>query len=79
MPSLDDLLKPVASRPTFFWRGNDLFDPAVVGFVADGPEARRIGTPFDTTRPGNSNAGHTYGTTLDPDRKRALLEYLKTL
>lgn len=79
VPSLDDLLKPVASRPTFFWRGDDLFDPAVVGFVADGPEARRIGTPFDTTRPGNSNAGHTYGTTLDPDRKRALLEYLKTL
>jgi hypothetical protein len=33
----------------------------------------------DTSRPGNSNAGHTYGTMLPPETKRALLEYLKTL
>ena len=26
-----------------------------------GAEAERIGTPFDVTLPGNSNAGHTYG------------------
>jgi hypothetical protein len=30
-------------------------------------------------RPGNSNAGHTYGTTLPANQKRALLEYLKSL
>ena len=33
----------------------------------------------DTSKPGNSNAGHLYGTSLPPDVKRALLEYLKTL
>ena len=26
------------------------------------------------SRPGNSNAGHTYGTTLSAEEKRALLE-----
>ena len=62
-----------------FWRGYDLFDPAAVGFVTTGGQARRIGTPYDTSLPGNSNAGHEYGTTLPPDKKRALIEYLKTL
>jgi mono/diheme cytochrome c family protein len=79
VPTLDDLLKPVASRPTMFWRGYDLFDPAAVGFVTTGDQARRVGTPYDTSLPGNSNAGHEYGTTLPPDKKRALIEYLKTL
>ena len=32
-----------------------------------------------TRPPGNSNAGHTYGTDLSADDKRALIEYLKTL
>ena len=62
-----------------FWRGNDLFDAERVGFVSAGEEAERVGTPLDVTKPGNSNAGHTYGTTLSADEKRALLEYLKTL
>ena len=79
VPSLDDLLKPVADRPAFFWRGSDLFDPVSIGFVSTGAEAERTGTPFDTTRPGNGNAGHTYGTALAPNEKHALLEYLKTL
>ena len=47
--------------------------------MTSGPEAERIGTPFDTSVPGNSNAGHEYGTDLSPDDKRALLEFLKTL
>jgi len=36
---------------------------------------------FDTTRPGNGNAGHegaAYGTSLSDSDKWALLEYLKT-
>ena len=48
-------------------------------FVSDGDAARRVGTSLDVTAPGNSNAGHTYGTTLSADEKRALLEFLKTL
>src|SRR5262249_5964841 len=46
VPTLDDLLKPAASRPTMFWRGYDLFDPVGVGFVTTGEAARRVGTPF---------------------------------
>jgi hypothetical protein len=34
---------------------------------------------FDTNRPGNGNGGHTWGTTLSADDKRALVEYMKTL
>ena len=62
-----------------FWRGYDVFDPSRVGFVSDGPDAERIGTVYETSRPGNSNAGHTYGATLAAASKRALIEFLKTL
>jgi len=79
VPTVADLLEPAAARPTQFWRGYDVIDPDRLGFVSTTPEAQRAGTPFDTTRPGNSNAGHAYGTTLAPELKRALLEYLKTL
>ncbi len=79
VPSLVDLLEPVERRPRGFWRGYDVLDSARVGFVSEGAEAQRAGTWYDTSRPGNSNAGHAYGTTLPPDAKRALLEYLKTL
>jgi hypothetical protein len=79
VPALTDLLNAPQSRPLRFWRGYDVYDPARVGFVSDGPEAQRLGTAYDTTRPGNANTGHTYGTDLPADSKRALLEYLKTL
>jgi len=79
VPSLSDLLEPVERRPTKFWRGYDLYDSERVGFVSSGAEAERAGTLLDTSLPGNNNVGHTYGTTLTADEKRALLEYLKTL
>ena len=79
VPSLVDLLEPVERRPKAFWRGYDVVDQNGVGFISVGSEAQAAGTPFDTTLPGNSNAGHLYGTTLSPESKRALLEYLKTL
>ncbi len=79
VPTLKDLLNPVELRPARFWRGDDVFDQAGVGFVSDGPDAQRRGTLFDTSLPGNSRAGHLYGTALSPEQKRALLEYLKTL
>jgi len=78
VPTLNDLLEPPASRPTRFWRGYDVYDQARAGFISDGPEARRLGTLFDVTQPGNGNGGHTYGTTLSANEKRALIEYLKT-
>jgi hypothetical protein len=78
VPTLADLLEPPDARPTRFWRGYDVLDPARVGFVSSGPEAERTGVAYDVTAPGNSNAGHTYGTTLPAEDKRALLEFLKT-
>ena len=79
VPTLADLLEVPEARPKRFWRGYDVVDPVRVGFVSSGPEAERSGTPYDVTAPGNGNAGHTYGTTLPAEDKRALLEFLKTL
>lgn len=53
--------------------GSSEFDPVNVGFDSTG------GFHFDTRLPGNSNAGHTYGTQLTDDQKWALIEYLKSL
>lgn len=78
VPSLGALLQPSMSRPKRFWRGYDVYDARGVGFVADGDAARGGGTLFDTTQPGNGNAGHLYGTALRDEDKRALIEYLKT-
>jgi hypothetical protein len=79
VPSLRDLLEAPINRPTRFWRGYDVYDPVNVGFLSDGPDARRTGTLHDTTQLGNTNVGHEHGTTLPVESKRALLEYLKTL
>ena len=79
VPSLADLFEPPDARPKQFWRGYDVLDPSRVGFVSDGSEASRVGTFYDTSLPGNSNAGHSYGTTLPVASKRALVEYLKTM
>jgi len=78
VPTLRDLLEPPERRPKTFYRGYDVFDQRKVGFVSDVPaESGRQFTPFDTTRPGNSNSGHLYGTTLSDAEKSALVEYLK--
>ena len=79
VPTLADLLSPPGQRPTQFWRGYDLLDSVKVGFVSDGPGAEAMQSHFDTNRPGNGNGGHTWGTTLSADDKRALVEYMKTL
>jgi hypothetical protein len=36
-------------------------------------------TVYDTTLPGTSNAGHTFGDALSDDDRSAVIEYLKTL
>jgi hypothetical protein len=79
VPSLTDLLEPPARRPVRFYRGYDVYDPTRIGFVTAGEEARTEGDLFDTNLRGNGNGGHVYGTTLAPDQKTALLEYLKTM
>lgn len=77
--SLQELFEPVASRRSTFYRGYNVFDPVRVGFVSEGEAATRTGMLYDTRLPGNSNAGHLYGTELSPAQKKALIEYLKTL
>jgi cytochrome c5 len=77
VPTLRALLFP-EERPDEFHRGYDVYDWENVGFVSSGPDAEREGVRFSTRERGNSNAGHMYGTTLQPDEKLALIEYLKT-
>ncbi len=78
VPTLYDLLLPVAERPKRFAVGQREFDPVKVGFVSrlDNPNAPFI---FETSKPGNSHAGHLYGVNLSDMERWALLEYLKTL
>jgi mono/diheme cytochrome c family protein len=42
-------------------------------------EAKERKKIYDTTRPGYSNAGHTFGDALSDGDRKAVLEYLKTL
>lgn len=79
VPTLRDLLTPPEERPRVFWRGYDLYDPVAVGFVAQGKEAERLGSRFDTSERASGNQGHIFGTSLPTDQKTALIEYLKTL
>lgn len=79
VPTLADLLREPGERPKTFYVGYDVYDPQEVGFVNEGADAAANGRLFNTALPGNSNAGHRYGTGLSEDERRALLEYLKTL
>jgi len=79
VPTLWHLLTP-EDRPTTFYRGNERYDWARVGFVSDLKEQEgREFFLYDTGQPGNGNRGHLAGTTLSGEDKMALLEYLKTL
>lgn len=84
VPTLYDLLLPKKGpkdsasgeyRPDVFEVGSREFDPQKVGLKSSGYN----GFTFDTSRRGNSNAGHTYGTGLDKEQRLDLLEYLKSL
>jgi cytochrome c5 len=89
VPTLRDLLTPVAARPKVFYRGYDVYDPDDVGFISMEDQAKRlkvtweavkaVATPYDVSWRSNSNKGHEYGVNLSPRDKDLLLEYLKTL
>jgi len=74
VPTLADLLTPPAERPKTFSVGSREYDPKKLGYLTDQP-----GFMFDTSKTGNSNQGHTYGTTLKPEEKEDLMEFLKRL
>ena len=52
------------------------FDPVTVGFETEEVPGAFL---FDTSQPGNSNAGHEFGTKLSDTERWELIEYLKTL
>jgi hypothetical protein len=88
VPTLE-LLLDSPRRPAYWTRSFDSkdYDPVTLGWrfralpqgkagVGQREERKRI---YDTTLPGYSNAGHTFGDALTADERRAVLEYLKTL
>ncbi len=80
VPTVGDLLRPPAQRPATFYRGNNLLNSHDIGFVSDLAQEKGLHFVFfDTRLPGNSNAGHPYGTDLSDQDKKAIIEYLKTL
>ncbi len=83
VPTLDGVLDSTA-RPTS-WRRNPTteYDSVAVGLAVvitppAGTGIQRRKT-FDTSLPGMSSAGHTFGDDLDAATRRDLIEYLKTL
>src|SRR5712691_466454 len=70
--TMKELLTPPPARAKSFHRGSRQYDAVQMGYTDDGPYT------LDTGSPGNSSAGHDYGTDLTDAQKRDLIEYLKT-
>lgn len=86
VPSLYLMLSPRSERPATFYTGTKRYDPVKVGYET-GPFP---GASFyDTSKPGNSNAGHEFkegprrngviGPPLSPDDRMAIIEFLKSM
>ncbi len=80
---LDSTKRPLQWTRTF---SSTDYDQAAVGwkFVIakphnDTPDPMARTRIYDTTKFGYGSQGHTFGDPLDPEERRALLEYLKTL
>ncbi|MEM6666325.1 MAG: di-heme-cytochrome C peroxidase, partial [Pseudomonadota bacterium] len=81
VPTLYDLLLPPDDRPTTFGV-NARLDTDKVGIdgTTDGaPFVFNVLAEDGQPLPGNSNAGHVYGTDFTEADRRALVEYLKSL
>jgi RoxA-like, cytochrome c-like len=88
VPTVYDLLSPVDERPKQFYLGNREYDPVKLGYKTD---ELTNGFLFDTSIRGNANTGHEFankpqGTKgvigkrkLEPDERKAIIEFLKTL
>jgi len=74
VPNLWELMKPSAQRVQQFHVGSRQYDAVNIGF-----DTTSGASLFDTRLPGNSNAGHDFGTDLSDEQKWALIEYMKSL
>ena len=77
VPTLYDLLLPPERRPKTFALGARQYDPIKLGFAVE-TSCSQQDCLVDTTRTGNGNGGHLWGTDLSESDRMALLEYLKT-
>jgi hypothetical protein len=78
VPNLWEMLLPPAQRSKTFYMGTREFDPKNVGYET--AKSADNSFLFDTSLPGNANAGHDYGNAGLTDADRwALVEYMKTL
>jgi hypothetical protein len=77
VPTLYHLLLPPEQRPKTFALGGREYDPVKLGF-AIATTCGQQDCLVDTTRTGEGNGGHLWGTDLAEDDRMALLEYLKT-
>jgi len=78
VPNLWELLLPAKQRTTGFAVGSRKFDWEKVGYVTTETPFKNGAFKVDASN-GNGNGGHEYGTDLNDDDRRALIEYLKTL
>lgn len=88
VPTLAALLDSKA-RPSW-WKRQDFdsthYDKTALGWPFLVPPYGQDGAPvserkyiYDTSKPGHSNTGHTFGDVLDEAERAAVLEYIKTL
>jgi len=88
VPNLYELLLPANQRSKTFYVKGRTFDPVKVGLVTDPADPAAF--LFDTTKTGNSNAGHEFragyrgqassgviGPELTDEQRWAIIEYLK--
>ena len=90
VPTLEALLDS-SKRPRYWTRSYESsaadYDPASLGWRYTALPRGKTGTDdpqerkkiYDTTLPGHSSAGHVFGDGLNPEERKAVLEYLKTL
>ena len=84
VPTMRELIG-LDERPSQFCRGNAGYDSDAMGVIAPKPGANGCGADarflFDTTQPGNSNAGHWYPKpgAIPREDLEALLAYVGTL
>lgn len=76
VPTLYAMLLPGDQRPNEFYVGNRDYDPKNLGYLTT---QGSISFKLETSRDGNSNRGHEYGTNLTDDQRYSLLEYIKSL